>query len=179
MAQTLAGFLAALARHDGRVPLAELTARLKELDVAFDELRDYVRFDPDRYRRNLLHEGPAHQALVLCWRPGQRSPIHDHRGSSCGVRVIRGVSVETLFERRSGGHVYAVGSREHPPGTVIGSQDDEIHQISNLDEHEDLITLHVYTPPLLRMGVYSLTDPIRREWYDPVYGVALLEGAGI
>ena len=41
----------------------------------------------------------------------------------------------------------------------------------------DLVTLHVYSPPLLNMGMYSLTDPHIEEFVDPVVG--LLEGAGI
>ncbi len=39
-----------------------------------------------------------------------------------------------------------------------------MHQISNLQAGAaDLVTLHIYSPPLVRMGTYSLTDAIRGE----------------
>ena len=179
MSLTLADFLSMLDRHAARVPLADLTAHLAGLALDLEQVGDYVRFDAERYRRNLLHEGPAYQALILCWRGGQRSPIHDHRGSSCGVRVLRGVATETVFARTRAGHVYAKHTREWPAGSVCGSQDSDIHQMSNLQPDEDLVTLHVYSPPLLNMGIYSLTDIGRRELRDPVYASVFSGGEGI
>src|SRR5262249_57021176 len=88
----------------------------------------------------------------------------DPFGSSCGGRVLRAMLTETLFEFAPNGHVKALSSRDHPPGSVFGSQDQDLHQVSNLQAGSaDLVTLHVYTPPLLRMGTYSLTDRTRGE----------------
>ena len=149
---------------DGRAPLERLTHLLRNLDVECDDLAEYVRFSDRTYRRNLVRSGPWYNALVLCWKNGQRSPIHDHAGSTCGVRVLRGTMTETLFEFAPHGHVKAVRSRDFPAGSVIGSQDDDLHQVSNLQAGgADLVTLHVYSPPLLRMGTYSLLDLSRGE----------------
>jgi hypothetical protein len=61
---------------------------------------------------------------------------------------------------------------------VLTNQDQDIHQISNLQpDNVDLITLHIYSPPLLVMGQYSLLDPAVREFKDEVY--VFTEGAGI
>lgn len=174
----LLDFLAALDRHPGRIPLDELTAALRDLDIDLQDVARFAHFGQKTYQRNLMHTGPAYQALVLCWRSGQRSPIHDHRGSSCGVRVIQGVATETFFERTPDGLIYASGSRQLPAGAHCGSQDADIHQMSNLQPRgRDLVTLHVYSPPLLNMGMYSLTDARVDEFVDPIVG--LLEGAGI
>src|SRR5262249_49576071 len=101
---------------------------------------------------------------ILCWKNGQRSPIHDHVGSSCGVRVLRGTMTETRFEFAPNGHVKAVSSRDFEPNSVCGSQDYDMHQVSNLQAGDaDLVTLHVYSPPLVRMGTYSLMDLSRGE----------------
>ena len=163
-----------------RIPLSELKRALAELRVTLDDVRPLVKFDRDGYRRNLLHTGPAYQALVLCWRNGQRSPIHDHRGSSCGVRVLHGTALETVFERARNRMIYAVRSRQMKPGTICATEDEDIHQVSNLaDDGDDLVTLHVYSPALLQMGTYSLFDTEVKPFTEPVCEDALVDGGGI
>ena len=162
MAKTLGALLQYLDRLQGQAPLAELTAELAELTVTRRDVADYVRFSDRHYTRNLVKGGEWYQALVLCWKNGQRSPIHDHAGSNCGVRVLRGVLTETLFEFAPNGHVKATGSRDFAPGSVIASRDLDLHQVSNLQAGgADLVTLHVYSPPLVHMGTYSLLDATR------------------
>jgi cysteine dioxygenase len=175
---SLAALFKELDGHRERVPLELLTERLRALEFGWDVIEPFVRFAPDTYRRNLMRAGSAYHALILCWRAGQRSPIHDHRGSSCGVRVLRGTCTETIFQRTGEGHIFPTRTRELPEGFCCGSQDADIHQISNLmPQGNDLITLHVYSPPLLVMGQYSLTEPLRTEVAEPI--ASFTAGAGI
>ena len=161
---SLAGLFRYLDSLEGRAPLTDLVAELQRLPADLSELKEFMRFSRQSYARNLVRWGEWYQALVLCWRNGQRSPIHDHVGSSCGVRVVRGVMTETLFEFAPNQHVKAVCSRDFQLGAVIGSEDTDMHQVSNLQAGDaDLVTLHVYSPPLVRMGTYSLTDLSRGE----------------
>jgi cysteine dioxygenase len=166
-----------LDQHSDRLPLGWLTERLGKLEFDWAELEPYVKFSPDTYRRNLLRAGRAYHALILCWRNGQRSPIHDHFGSSCAVRVLRGTCTETIFQRTEAGHVYPTETHKLPEDYCCGSQDRDIHQISNIEPNGDLVTLHVYSPPLLVMGKYSLTGNERTEFVEQVHSFA--EGAGI
>lgn len=162
-----------------RIPLLELEAWLGHCDLCFDDVRAFVKFHPDRYLRNLMCGGPAYQALVLCWKNGQRSPIHDHTGSSCCVKVLKGEATETFFQRAPNGMIYASGSRVLREGAMCGSQDDDIHQMSNLQAGgAELVTLHVYSPPLLAMNVYSLLDASVSRFIDPIND-EFVGGAGI
>lgn len=177
---TLPVLLKRLDAWTGRIPLGDLQAALEDLAISLDDVRPSLVFGADTYRRNLLHSGPAYQALVLCWRNGQRSPIHDHAGSSCGVRVLAGEALETVFDRTRAGMVYAVRSSTLRAGGVCATQDSDIHQVSNLaDDGGDLVTLHVYSPPLLNMGTYSLFDPDVRPFHEPVHEEMLVDGGGI
>src|SRR5690242_16450662 len=81
-----------------RPPLAELTAQVAALDIDCEDVAAALRFSQQHYMRNLLRGGTWYYVLVLCWRNGQRSPIHDHAGSACCVRVLRGTLTETVFE---------------------------------------------------------------------------------
>jgi DMSO/TMAO reductase YedYZ molybdopterin-dependent catalytic subunit len=159
--QTLIRYLDSLER---RADLAELTKHLRQLELDTDDVAGYLRFGEPTYQRILVRAGRWYHLWVMCWKNGQRSPIHDHAGSSCGVRVLRGTATVTDFVFAANGHVKAVGSRDYPAGSVLGNADDDLHQLSNLQAGSaDLVTLHVYSPPLLRMGTYSLTERTRGE----------------
>ena len=177
MREPIDHFFAELDRLPGPLPLDALEDWLRHTPLSAAHLATYLVFRPDRYVRNLVHVGPSYQALALCWRNGQRSPIHNHRGSSCGVKVLRGVATETAFARAPNGLVVPTGSRDLPAGYLCGSVDDDIHQVSNLQAGgADLVTLHVYSPPLLRMDMFSLDTPAVREWDDPVNDPFVLGG---
>ncbi len=142
-----------------RATVEELRAWLTESDIAVEDVAPYVRFDNERYLRHLIKEGEHYHALALCWQSAQRSPIHNHAKSTCGFKVLEGVCTETAFEHTPAGVIKAVASRDIAIDAVVASQDDEMHQVSNLQaKGQNLITLHIYSPPLLKMDVFSLTD---------------------
>jgi cysteine dioxygenase len=177
MGPSLDALIEYLDRLEGRAELPELVDVLNDTAVSLKDVRQFLQFSPVRYTRNLVRSGEWYNLLVLCWRNGQRSPIHDHLGSSCGMRVLQGVAAETIFEMAPNGHVWAAGTRFHTTGKVLGSQDTDMHQVSNLQpDGADLVTLHIYSPPLLWMGTYSLTDASRGQ--EPMF-LEFSQAAGI
>ena len=164
MARTLKNLMAFLHQLEGPADLPRLIAELEAIDLSTPELASHIHYSSQTYRRNLMSEGRWYNLLVLCWKNGQRSPIHDHRGSRCALRVVEGVMTETQFEFAPNRHVKPTFSRDLYPGQVIGSEDTDMHQISNLQAGDaNLVTMHVYSPPLLVMGTYSLHDRGRGE----------------
>ena len=161
-----------------QIPLSVIVESLSNVRLDVGAFEEYMRFGERGYQRNLLHEGPSYQALILCWRHGQRSPIHDHRGSTCGVRVVQGMAHETIFRRTAQGFIFPVETLVHGVGSVCGSEDADIHQVSNVSEIPgDLVTLHVYSPALVMMGRYTLEGSRREEFREPI--LRLTHGAGI
>src|SRR5262245_37729229 len=146
MGLTLQQFIAKLDTYAERVPLDELEAMLRDVEMCCDTVRDYLCFAPGHYTRNPIALGPAYQALVLCWKPGQESVIHDHTGSSCAVRVLEGVCTEVAYTWRADGTLAEGAACSLPPGAICGTQDSDIHKIANL-EQGNLVTLHIYSPP--------------------------------
>ena len=155
-----------LEAHDARIDLRELQQRLDDDRLNLDAFADRVHFDEERYARNLLAHGPQFYALLLCWLPGQASPIHDHRGASCGVRVIQGVATETSF-RWQGERLVEDAVSTMLEGEVCGSFDDDIHEIRN-DGSENLVTLHVYSPYLDNINLYERDSGKVRVFSDPL-----------
>jgi cysteine dioxygenase len=63
------------------------------------------------------------------------------------VAVLAGQATETVFSTVSR---LPLATLERPAGEMSVVPGSYIHKIENL-ENDDLITLHVYSPPLLRM----------------------------
>src|SRR5579863_885275 len=131
MELTLEQWFAELDLHKDPIPLEILTKGLPRVRIDFAAIQKFAQFSPERYRRNLMHAGPAYHALVLCWRAGQRSPIHDHRGSACAVRVISGEATETIFDMTEEGNVFATRTHQLPEGFMCATLDLDIHQLGN------------------------------------------------
>lgn len=154
MGMSLQDFIARLDGYTARVPLDELEQLMREVELDVETVRSYITFSPGHYTRNPIALGSAYQALVLCWLPGQESVIHDHSGSSCGVRVLEGVCTEVPYAWSADGTLSEQPACALQPGAICGTQDSDIHKISNL-ENGPLITLHVYSPPLEIMNTYK------------------------
>ncbi|HEY5552582.1 MAG TPA: cysteine dioxygenase family protein [Opitutaceae bacterium] len=141
-----------------RASIETLRDLLGASNVSLDDLKPYVCFKDEAYQRVLICSGEQYEMLVVCWKSGQRSPIHDHAGSTCCFRVMQGVCTETVFDFSPCGQVVARDSKNLLAGYIAASQDTDTHQVSNLQTPgQDLVTLHIYSPPLQAMRKYSLT----------------------
>src|SRR5260221_12811297 len=110
MSRKLDALLRYLDDMQGQASLESVKSMLVELRLTCDDVAEHVRFDTAQYQRNLVRARRWYHLWVLCWTNGQRSPIHDHRGSNCAVQVLRGVATQTEFEFAPNGDVKAVGS---------------------------------------------------------------------
>lgn len=161
-----------------RATVKELQKRLSGLQISVDDVADYMHFGPATYRRNLICETKLYELLCICWRSGQRSPIHNHARSTCGLRILQGTATETTFEMTACGQVKATGSTDLTVGRVTATHDDQMHQVSNLQSAgEDLVTLHIYSPPLRKMATFSILGDEVGEYCPETFEVSF--GAGI
>jgi len=149
-----------------RIALSELQQRLENDGISAASLADYIHFSDERYSRNLVAHGPQFYALVLCWKPGQASPIHDHKGASCGVRVIQGTATETSF-RWQQDRLVPDRVTTMQAGEVCGSFDDDIHEIRN-NGADNLVTLHIYSPYLDNINLYEIDSGRVTVFSDPL-----------
>ena len=144
-----------VSRLDGPARLEDLHDLLGKLQLSPEDVEEIAAFDERTYHRNLLLGNEHFQLLLLCWRPGQRSTIHDHAGSACAFRVVQGTATEMRFTLIEGRYVRKQEVRQLSQGQVCCAADADIHRAVNFGSSgQDLITLHIYSPPL-RMNVYE------------------------
>jgi cysteine dioxygenase len=174
----LAGVIDEL-KHTARgMRLADLRRLITDLKPDRAEFEPYVQFTENHYARNLIHKSADFEVLVLCWRAGQRSPIHDHGDSICAVQVVAGVLSADNYRRSAAGHLRADYSEDLKPGSVLSIQTTEIHQVSNLQDAGDVISLHFYLAPLENNRVFSVMQP-SFEAYRPGYTRVFIHADGI
>ncbi|HXQ69030.1 MAG TPA: cysteine dioxygenase family protein [Pyrinomonadaceae bacterium] len=136
--------------------LAEISSWLSTVEISQLDLEPYIGFKEGNYWRHRVCRNEAVEMLVICWRPGQKTPIHDHNGSHGVVLVQQGLMQETIFCFDEEQILCHDTGRECQQGTVTGAGVPDIHQLGNPDLSErDLITIHVYAPPLGVLKTYK------------------------
>lgn len=110
-----------------------------------------VRHDPDERTYVLLHRDDDVELYLVCWMPGHDTGFHDHDHSAAAIAVLEGAITE---ERLSiGGAV----SRELTRGDTVAIAREAIHRVRHAGGGP-ATTLHVYSPPLARVGTYEVAD---------------------
>ncbi len=109
---------------------------------------DLVEHDSNQRRYEELISDPHVTAWLICWMEDHDTGFHDHDLSAGAVAVVSGtVREERLTMDGSGSEVIAPA-----PSTFHFSASD-IHRVRHAGTGP-AVTIHVYSPPLLRMGSY-------------------------
>ncbi len=88
---------------------------------------------------------------LICWSARSDTGWHDHDISSGAVRVLRGELMESK-PRIGGVHARTIVTE----GCSLSFGPDHIHRLTG--EADDAVSLHAYSPPLWRLGQYSIDD---------------------
>lgn len=154
---SFADFIEKLGALNRAPTFEEINEWMREVEIGADDVQPHIGFKSATYARHRVFRNDYAELLVLCWRPGQRTPIHDHNGSFGAVRVFDGVMWETIFSLDEASKLRYESVREWHPADVTGADVPDIHQIGNPDvSGQDLVTLHLYAPPLGVLNTYRV-----------------------
>tara|TARA_B100001559_G_C16323278_1_gene539834 strand:+ start:100 stop:642 length:543 start_codon:yes stop_codon:yes gene_type:complete len=136
-----------------RASLEIIGEKLLELEINLEDLVEFLGYTDDGYQRNIVKKTEHYELVLICWKPGQKTPIHDHRGSDCAFLILEGISTESIYNSNDG-KLEVSRVRKYLPGEVCAADEPDIHKISN-EEQTNLINLHLYTPPLKNINIYE------------------------
>jgi len=136
------------ARYLDKRELAELVEKLASHP---DLWRGQVAYSGGRRQYASIHRDEYVDIWLICWSPGNDTGWHDHDISAGAVRVVLGALMESN-PRIGGMHAQTVIAE----GGTICFGPDHIHRLTC--EAERSVSLHAYSPPLWRLGQYSIDD---------------------
>ena len=153
----LATLISYLDSLQSRADLATLSDLLAKASITRHDILPACSFGVSGYKRNTIAESPWYELLALRWRSAHCTPIHDHRGVSCAFRVVEGTGTEIRFLPTPSGLICPAATTLMAPGYICAASDADIHQVANMQPPGiDLITLHIYSPPIVKMHTYTL-----------------------
>jgi hypothetical protein len=128
---------------------AELRALASSVALRPELWQHHLAFDDDQRVYVSLYRDAHVDVWLLCWTPENDTGFHDHDISSGAVAVVTGTlrehnlaiddeAIETLVD---GGQVFSFGP-------------DHIHRLTGA--FDGSVSVHAYSPPLWRMGQYSV-----------------------
>jgi predicted metal-dependent enzyme (double-stranded beta helix superfamily) len=134
--------------HPGDLDTDQLRALTRTLREQPELWRHRVRHQPDRRTYELLLHNEQVMAWLICWMDDHDTGFHDHDLSAGAVTVVEG----TIREERLRIGEPAL-SRTFDAGETFDFTASDIHRVSHAGG-DPAVTLHVYSPPLWRMGAY-------------------------
>lgn len=141
-----------------------------------DDWQSYLNFQPTKYTRNLVSLDERFELLVLCWNPGQETPIHNHEGQNCWMAVLDGGLDEVHFafpDETSALPPEQLETFAYRPGDVGYIHDDIALHIIRPTRERSSVSLHLYSLPFGECNIYCPeTGRISRKKlaYDTVNG---------
>ncbi|KAL3425157.1 cysteine dioxygenase [Phlyctema vagabunda] len=134
----------------------------------------YAHADPSKnYTRNCVENinGKAN-ILILVWNPQKGSPVHDHANAHCIMKILQGKLKEEIFPVPVPSTSCSSSTKDLSPtplraqketiystnGVTYISDNIGLHRISNPDETELAVSLHLYTPPNAADFGYHIYD---------------------
>ena len=117
-----------------------------EAGVEPKDLQPWADFDhpaEDSYGRKLVYKGDNFEIMVMSWRPGDISTIHDHGHTQWGCVQVFGPAEHATF-RLEDDQITTLSRVLLKPRQAIGVSHSLLHQMGNPTRDTFFLTLHVY-----------------------------------
>ncbi len=129
----------------------ELVALVDECAARAELWRGMLDLPVERRHYESLHRDHYVDIWVICWTTGSDTGWHDHDLSSGAVHVVRG-SIEESSPCIGGRHRV----RTVRAGESFSFGPEHIHRL--VGDEPASVTVHAYSPPLWRLGQYSIGE---------------------
>jgi len=146
-----------------------------------ESLSPYLFWNSQHYTRNLVDKTDLYELLAICWEPGMRSSIHNHKGQNCwmaapiGRLAVQNYRVISEDLATQCCEIVPTNVVEITTATPVAVDPlNPVHDVRNLREWgQRAVSLHVYSRPFNSCVVYSVEQGTCGEIglnYTSMYG---------
>ncbi len=119
-----------------------------KIHISIEEIERYSFWNDSRYARNCIARRPHYELILVCWEPGQGTPIHDHGGRECFVAMLSGTIDEAIFiDGKDDKPVLASEGQMHAGEQTHINDEIGYHTLSN-ECGQRVMSLHLYMDPI-------------------------------
>ncbi|MGD0932177.1 MAG: cysteine dioxygenase family protein [Candidatus Korobacteraceae bacterium] len=127
-------------------------------------IEPYLFWNAQHYTRNLIDRTDLYELLAICWEPGMKSSIHNHKGQNCWMAAPIGrlaVQNYRVISEDLGAHSCNIVPTDEVHITaenpVAVDPLNPVHDVHNPREwNQRAVSLHVYSRPFDSCIVYSV-----------------------
>jgi len=128
---------------------------LHSMEIPKSAFEVFCSWSESTYTRNCIFENERFELILICWQSSHKTPIHDHGGEECWVKVIDGEFKETVYKLNEVSEVNILKTNLFKAGDISYMIDFMgCHQLKNLSSHRAL-SLHLYAKPIRNCNVYD------------------------
>ncbi|GIL73280.1 hypothetical protein Vretimale_4871 [Volvox reticuliferus] len=134
------------------VSFKRLNQRVQELLKTYatsnpGDWQRFALFNDLHYVRNLVEANDDFELIVLCWRGGQVSRVHNHAASHCWLAVLDGEMREIQYQRAN-----PAADGDEKPGDAVhvevsNSTNMQVGDVGYINDHLALHSVGCYTSP--------------------------------
>ena len=150
---------------------SNFTSIITSTYLSIHTLEEYSSWSDECYTRNCIEENEKFELILLCWEKGQQTPIHDHGGEECWVKIINGEFKETIFKTTESGELEVENSfvlKEDEISYMIDFMG--FHSIENISDGRSM-SLHLYAKPIRNCNIFDedlKTFEMKNLQYDTI-----------
>jgi len=127
-----------------------------QMEIPVSDFEPFAFFNEEHYTRNCIDRTDDYELLLLCWEPGQVTPIHGHGGEECWVYDLQGTILEKRQEwNEKAQEIEVIDTTVMSEGQISYMNDHMgFHSLHNTGE-DRAMTLHLYMNPIDRCDIYD------------------------
>ncbi len=128
---------------------------IRSININPKDIEKYTSWSEDCYTRNCIINNEKFELILICWCKGHKTPIHDHGGQECWVKVIEGELEEVIYKKNENDELIAIRSSKSKANQVTYMKDFMgFHSLENISPNRS-ITLHLYAKPIRKCNIFN------------------------
>lgn len=127
----------------------------KFIDIPAADFMAFAHWADEGYTRNCIELTEDFELILLCWNPGDVTPVHCHGQQRCWVRQVSGKLEEVIYQKNRSGKLGELRRHELQSGGL--SYMDDAMGYHSLQNNSDAMamSLHLYAKPIESCTYYN------------------------